>query len=66
MYVVAENGNTGLLPAIYAAGVSDFMKTDPLIMRPNLYYPNNTLAFRFVRSLKDRFEWLNGRFVHKY
>lgn len=57
--ILVERGNPGGLPALYAGGVTDFVKADPLIVRPNLYHLNQTLAVRFVRTLKGRNKWLN-------
>ncbi|KAL8624926.1 hypothetical protein ACOMHN_016222 [Nucella lapillus] len=57
--ILVENGNPGGLPALYAGGVTDFIKADPIIMRPDLYNLNQTLKVRYVRTLRDRSKWLN-------
>ncbi|XP_076465872.1 semaphorin-2A-like [Babylonia areolata] len=57
--ILVERGNPGGLPALYAGGVTDFIKADPIIMRPDLYNLNNTLQVRYVRTLRDRNKWLN-------
>lgn len=57
--ILVEHGNPGGLPALYAGGVTDFIKADPIIMRPDLYHLNHTLQVRYVRTLRDRSKWLN-------
>ncbi|KAL8604481.1 hypothetical protein ACOMHN_042309 [Nucella lapillus] len=57
--ILVEHGNPGGIPALYAGGVTDFIKADPIILRPNLYHLNHSLEVRFVRTLRDRSSWLN-------
>ncbi|PVD19590.1 hypothetical protein C0Q70_20080 [Pomacea canaliculata] len=41
--VLVERGNPGGIPALYAGGVTDFIKADPIILRPDLYHLNRSL-----------------------
>lgn len=60
LLLYTERGNPGGIPALYAGGVTDFIKADPIILRPDLYHLNRSLEVRFVRTLRDRSKWLNG------
>lgn len=57
--ILVEHGNPGGIPALYAGGVTDFIKADPIILRPDLYHMNHSLQVRYVRTLRDRSKWLN-------
>lgn len=58
-----EKGAPGNVPSLFAGSVTDFIKSDPIIVRPFVYLPNGALETAYVRTLRVRNDWLNGKWV---
>ncbi|BFZ02375.1 hypothetical protein BsWGS_05414 [Bradybaena similaris] len=57
--VLVENGTPGNIPALFAGSVTDFIKSDPIIVRPFVFLPDGNIEAGYVRTLRVRNDWLN-------
>ncbi|XP_046350872.1 semaphorin-2A-like [Haliotis rufescens] len=54
-----EESNPGDIPGQYSGTVTDFIKADPILFRPDLYHRNGTMAVGYVRTQRNDPKWLN-------
>ncbi|XP_005092387.1 semaphorin-2A [Aplysia californica] len=57
--IFVENGAPGNIPALFAASVTDSIKSDPIIVRPSVYSPDGSLVADYVRTIRAKNDWLN-------
>ncbi|BFY97577.1 hypothetical protein BsWGS_00617 [Bradybaena similaris] len=57
--ILVEKGTPGNVPSLFSGTVTDFIKSDPIIVRSFLYLPNGAIETPYIRTLRVRNDWLN-------